>query len=58
MPHLQSTIAAAILIACSLVAGRADADQVNVAVAANFTDAAKKGDRRSFQGEDRATRRC
>jgi molybdate transport system substrate-binding protein len=42
MPHLRSTIAAAILIACSLVAGRADADQVNVAVAANFTAPVKE----------------
>ena len=35
-------IAAAIFIACGLVAGRANADQVNVAVAANFTAPAKE----------------
>ena len=42
MPHLRSMFAAAILITCSLVAGRADADQVNVAVAANFTAPVKE----------------
>jgi molybdate transport system substrate-binding protein len=39
---LRSTIAAAALIACGLVAGRADAAQVNVAVAANFTAPVKE----------------
>jgi len=42
MRLLRSMMAAAILIACGLAAGRADADQVNVAVAANFTAPVKE----------------
>lgn len=42
MRLLRSMMAAAILVACGLVAGRAHADQVNVAVAANFTAPAKE----------------
>ena len=40
MHTLKSSIAVLALVAAGLVAGRANADQINVAVAANFTDAA------------------
>jgi molybdate transport system substrate-binding protein len=42
MRFFRSMIAAAALFACGLVASRADADQVNVAVAANFTAPVKE----------------
>jgi molybdate transport system substrate-binding protein len=42
MRFLHSMIAAAVLLACGLAVSRADADQVNVAVAANFTAPVKE----------------
>jgi molybdate transport system substrate-binding protein len=42
MKFFRSLIAVSALIACGLVAGRADADQVKVAVAANFTAPVKE----------------
>jgi len=42
MRSLRSIVAAAVLLSCGLVASRADADQVKVAVAANFTAPAKE----------------
>lgn len=42
MRFLRFTIAAVFLIGCGVLAGRADADQVNVAVAANFTAPVKE----------------
>ncbi len=42
MRFSRSIVAAAVLIACGLVVSRADADQVHVAVAANFTAPAKE----------------